>query len=146
MSLGTARPTPNKDAQNPPPPELSNDLDIRIISAALFAWIIQEGGQAYQLHANANVPTPETKLKEQILYEVISPEYYKYAEVFSKGSTKELPPHCSYNHKIDLEEGMFSKGSAKELPPYHLYDYKIDLEEGMLPPFGKIYNMSEVKL
>ncbi|KAG6901041.1 hypothetical protein C0995_001644 [Termitomyces sp. Mi166 len=38
-----------------PPPELSNDLDIRIISAAPFAWIIWEGAQAYQLHISLSL-------------------------------------------------------------------------------------------
>ncbi|KAG6859744.1 hypothetical protein C0995_004589 [Termitomyces sp. Mi166 len=105
-------PMPTKDDQNPPPPELFNSLIIRIISAAPFAQIIQEDAQAYQLHvspslpkehlqANANVATPETKLEEQILHEVVPPEYHEYANVFSKGSTKELPPHHSYNHKIN---------------------------------------------
>ncbi|KAG6871421.1 hypothetical protein C0995_004821, partial [Termitomyces sp. Mi166 len=105
------------DAQNPPPSELSNGLDIRIIRAAPFAQIIQEGAQAYQLHvspslpkehlwANTNVPTSETKLEEQLLHEVIPLKYHEYADMFSKGSTKELPPHCLYDHKINLEEGM----------------------------------------
>ncbi|KAG6888417.1 hypothetical protein C0995_008330 [Termitomyces sp. Mi166 len=100
---------------NSPPPELSNGLNIRIICTAPFAWIIQEGAQAYQLHvspsllkqhlwANANVATPETKSEEQILHKVILPEYHKYADMFSEGSAKELPPHHSYNHKINLEE------------------------------------------
>ncbi|KAG6859750.1 hypothetical protein C0995_004526 [Termitomyces sp. Mi166 len=35
-----ARLTPTKDTQNPPPPELSNSLDIRIISTASFAQIM----------------------------------------------------------------------------------------------------------
>ncbi|KAG6901085.1 hypothetical protein C0995_001057 [Termitomyces sp. Mi166 len=42
-----AKTTPIRDTQNPPPPELSNNLNIRIISTASFAQIIQEGAQAY---------------------------------------------------------------------------------------------------
>ncbi|KAG6894479.1 hypothetical protein C0992_005961 [Termitomyces sp. T32_za158] len=49
---------------------------VRIIGAAPFAQIIQEGGQAYQLHITptppeehlqADAPTPEKKLEDQIL-------------------------------------------------------------------------------
>ncbi|KAG6899129.1 hypothetical protein C0993_000452 [Termitomyces sp. T159_Od127] len=36
--------------------------------------------------------------------------------------------------------------NTKELPPHRLYDHKINLEDGTAPPFGKIYNMSEVEL
>ncbi|KAG5346706.1 hypothetical protein C0989_000481, partial [Termitomyces sp. Mn162] len=39
-----------------------------------------------------------------------------------------------------------TEGSAKELPPHRSYDHQIDLEEGTSPPFGKIYNMSKIKL
>ncbi|KAG6859558.1 hypothetical protein C0995_007295 [Termitomyces sp. Mi166 len=96
--------TPTRDAQNPPPPELSNDLDIRIIGAAPFAQIIWEGTQAYQLHispslakehlwADTNIPAPKTKLEDQILHEVISSKYHKYTDMFSERSTKELPLH-----------------------------------------------------
>ncbi|KAG6901378.1 hypothetical protein C0995_012760 [Termitomyces sp. Mi166 len=46
------RPTPTKDTQNSPPPELLDGLDIRIISAAPFAQIIWEDAQAYQLHVS----------------------------------------------------------------------------------------------
>ncbi|KAG6870779.1 hypothetical protein C0995_010753, partial [Termitomyces sp. Mi166 len=42
-----AKPTPTRDSQNPPPPELPNNFDIRIISAASFAQIIWEVAQAY---------------------------------------------------------------------------------------------------
>ncbi|KAG6872044.1 hypothetical protein C0995_013633 [Termitomyces sp. Mi166 len=112
----TARPMPTKDAQNPPSPELPNGLDIRIIGAALFAQIIWEGAQAYQLHvspslleehlwADTDIPASKTKLKDQILHKVIPPKYHKYANMFSKGGAKELPPHHLYDHKIDLEKG-----------------------------------------
>ncbi|KAG5335732.1 hypothetical protein C0989_000535 [Termitomyces sp. Mn162] len=72
-------------------------------------------------HLYAETTAPECKIEEQILSKVVLPEYHEFANVFSEGSAKELPPHCSYNHKIDLKEGT-------------------------LPPFGKIYNMSKIEL
>jgi len=32
-------------------------------------------------------------------------EYHKFADVFSKTKAETLPPYCSYNLKINLEEG-----------------------------------------
>jgi len=32
-------------------------------------------------------------------------EYHEFADVFSKTKAETLPPHCSYNLKINLEEG-----------------------------------------
>ncbi|KAG5335796.1 hypothetical protein C0989_000301 [Termitomyces sp. Mn162] len=72
-------------------------------------------------HLHAETTLPECKTEEQILYKVVPPEYHEFTNVFSEGSAKELPPHHSYN-------------------------YKIDLEGGASPLFGKIYNMSKVKL
>ncbi|KAG5329300.1 hypothetical protein C0989_009964 [Termitomyces sp. Mn162] len=72
-------------------------------------------------HLHTGTTMLESKTEEQILSEVVSPEYHEFADVFSEGSAKELPLHCSYDHKIDLEEGTS-------------------------PPFGKIYNMSKVEL
>ncbi|KAG6824281.1 hypothetical protein H0H93_002263, partial [Arthromyces matolae] len=63
----------------------------------------------------------EADKEEDLLKKIIPPEYQEFSDVFSEGSAKELPPHRSYDHKIDLEEGT-------------------------KPPFGKVYNMSEVEL
>ena len=32
-------------------------------------------------------------------------DYHEFTDVFSKGKADMLPPHCSYDLKIDLEEG-----------------------------------------
>jgi len=39
---------------------------------------------------------------------MITSEYYKFADVFSKSKTKVIAFHCSYNLKINLEEGTWS--------------------------------------
>ncbi|KAG6882792.1 hypothetical protein C0993_009147 [Termitomyces sp. T159_Od127] len=74
-------------------------LDIKIIGLALFTCIIQDDTSAFQLHISlvlpeehlgADVTTPAPKTEEQILHEVVPPEYCEFADVFSKGSTKEL--------------------------------------------------------
>jgi len=111
---------------------LNPNIDIKIIGAAPFARLIQEGIEVYQLHISPVSPhetlcveqthnSKKKKTEQEILDEVVSPEYHDFANIFSEGEAKTLPPHQPYNHKIDLEEGME-------------------------PPFGKIYNMSETEL
>ncbi|KAG5726085.1 hypothetical protein E4T56_gene1635 [Termitomyces sp. T112] len=113
-----------------PNPVDSGNLDIKIIGAIPFARLLREGTPAFQLQVMPALPkeylcmgttTPENKTEEQILSEVVPLEYHEFADVFSEGSAKELPPHRSYDHQIDLEEGTS-------------------------PPFGKIYNMSKIEL
>ncbi|KAG5735420.1 hypothetical protein E4T56_gene12784 [Termitomyces sp. T112] len=113
-----------------PNPVNSGNLDIKIIGAVPFACLLREGTPAFQLQVTPALPeeylhagnaTPESKTEEQILSEVVPPEYHEFADMFSKGSAKELPPHRSYDHQINLEEGTS-------------------------PPFGKIYNMSKIEL
>jgi hypothetical protein len=48
-------------------------------------------------------------------------DYHEFADVFNKGKASQLPPHCPY-------------------------DLKIDLEEGSAPPLGAIYLLSLVEL
>ncbi|KAG5724272.1 hypothetical protein E4T56_gene15915 [Termitomyces sp. T112] len=113
-----------------PTPTNSRNLNIKIISTVPFACILQDSTSAFQLqimpallkeHLHKETTLPECKMEKQILYEVVPLEYHEFTD-------------------------MFSEGSAKELPPHHSYDHKIDLEEDALPLFGKIYNMSESKL
>ncbi|KAG5716136.1 hypothetical protein E4T56_gene10941 [Termitomyces sp. T112] len=123
--------TPGSPTATPLPTSAdSKNLDIKIIGAILFACILQDSTPAFQLqitpalpekHLHAETTLPECKMEEQILYEVVPPEYYEFADVFSEESAKELPLH-------------------------HSYDYKINFKEGASPLFGKIYNMSKIKL
>ncbi|KAG6815275.1 hypothetical protein H0H93_010365, partial [Arthromyces matolae] len=104
---------------------------VRIIGAAPFANLLRDGVEAFQLHIAPSIPeeqlraqpipSKEADKEEDLLKKIIPPEYQEFSDVFSEGSAKELPPHRSYDHKIDLEEGT-------------------------KPPFGKVYNMSEVEL
>ncbi|KAG6870084.1 hypothetical protein C0992_001066, partial [Termitomyces sp. T32_za158] len=89
-------------------------LNIKIISAVPFACIFQEGAQAFQLHITPMLPKEHLRAEaspsaqateEETLNKVVPPEYHKFANVFSEGSTKELPLHRTYDHKIDLKEG-----------------------------------------
>ncbi|KAG5736000.1 hypothetical protein E4T56_gene18382 [Termitomyces sp. T112] len=102
----------------------------KIIGTVPFACILQDGTLAFQLQImpallKEYLCTENTLLEhateEQILYKVVPLEYHEFVDIFSEGRAKEFPPHHSYDHKIDLEEGTS-------------------------PSFGKIYNMSEIEL
>jgi hypothetical protein len=43
-------------------------------------------------------------------------------------------------------QDVFSAEEAKELPPHRSYDHKIETIDGQLPPHGRIYNMAQVEL
>jgi hypothetical protein len=43
-------------------------------------------------------------------------------------------------------QDVFSKSSASTLPPHHSYDLKIDLEEGAEPPIGRMYSLSKKEM
>ena len=58
---------------------------------------------------------------EEVLKAKVPPEYHEFKDVFSAEEAKELPPHRSYDHKIETIDGQ-------------------------LPPHGRIYNMSQVEL
>ncbi|KAG6886687.1 hypothetical protein C0992_002811, partial [Termitomyces sp. T32_za158] len=109
----TALPPPSEDT--PTPPINPGAFDIKIIGAAPFARILQEGTQAFQLHITPTLPKehlraeaspPAQTTEEETLNKVVPPEYHKFADVFSEGSTKELPPHRTYDHKIDPKKGL----------------------------------------
>jgi hypothetical protein len=59
--------------------------------------------------------------EEQVLEKKVPKEYHNYADVFSAGEAEILPPHRSYDHRIDTIDNQG-------------------------PPFGKIYNMSTNEL
>ncbi|KAG5733026.1 hypothetical protein E4T56_gene3620 [Termitomyces sp. T112] len=127
----TPPPSPSITLQRLPPNILWNQykgprsLNIKIVGTVPYACLLQDGTPAFQLqitpalpkeHLHTGTTVLESKMEEQILSEVVPPEYHEFADVFSEGSAKKLPLHCSYDHKIDLEEGTS-------------------------PLFGKIYNM-----
>jgi hypothetical protein len=41
---------------------------------------------------------------------------------------------------------VFSKTNADSLPEHTKYDHHIELEDGKIPPFGRLYGLSETEL
>jgi len=97
---------------------------ISLINAAAFVCVCSlEGSMKYQLQLH---PTDSAKVWSSSIstppnLDIIPPEYCDYADVFSKVKASELPLHCNY-------------------------DLKIELEEGTLPPLGTLYSLFPVEL
>ena len=68
------------------------------------------------LHSS-DIQANSAKLAEAPDLSNVPSEYHKFADIFSKTKAETLPPHCSY-------------------------DLKINLEEGAQPPVGPIYSLS----
>ncbi|MBW0501481.1 hypothetical protein O181_041196 [Austropuccinia psidii MF-1] len=60
------------------------------------------------LHASLKEKWDKEEEKEEIenLLKVVPPAYHQYLDVFSKVKAEKLPPHCSYNHHIELEGSL----------------------------------------
>jgi len=83
---------------------LNPNINIKIIGAAPFARLIREGIEVYQLHISPVSPhetlcaeqthnSEKKKTEQEILDEVVPPEYHDFTNVFSEGEAKTLPPH-----------------------------------------------------
>jgi len=114
----TPGPAPSVDTPVCTPPHIS------LINAATFVHACKlEGSTKYQLQL---CPSDSAKAHSSSAstppdLDIVPLEYRNYADVFSKVKASELPPHCDY-------------------------DLKIDLEEGTSPPLGTLYSLSPVEL
>jgi len=54
---------------------------------------------------SSDIQANSTKLVETPDLSNIPSEYYEFANIFSKTKAEVLTPHCSYDLKINLEEG-----------------------------------------
>jgi len=108
-----------------PEPSTDNPVpNILLINAVAFCRACKlEGSTQFSIYLRpSGVDLHSTKLssKGPDLSGVPS-DYHEFADVFDKGKASQLPPHCPY-------------------------DLKIDLEEGSTPPLGTIYPLSPVEL
>jgi len=117
-SQSTPGPVPSVDTPVCTPPHTS------LINAAAFVRACKlEGSTPYQLQLcpSDSVKACSSSTSTPPDLDIVPPEYCDYADVFSKAKASELPPHCDY-------------------------DLKIDLEEGTSPPLGTLYSLSLVEL
>ena len=93
--------------------------NIAIIGAAAFLCVSNlPGSHNFELCLRSlDIQANSAKLAENPNLSNVPSEYHKFANVFSKTKAETLPPHRSY-------------------------DLKINLEEGVQPPVGPIYSLS----
>ena len=88
----------------------SEQPNIAIIGATAFLHISKlPGSNNFELCLHSlDIQANSTKLAEASNLSNVPSEYHKFADVFSKTKAKVLPPHCSYDLKINLKEGAQS--------------------------------------
>ena len=81
--------------------------NIAIIGAAAFLHISKlPGSHNFELClCPSNIQANSAKLAETPDLSNVLSKYHKFANIFSKTKAEALPPHCSYDLKINLEEG-----------------------------------------
>ncbi|KIN97931.1 hypothetical protein M404DRAFT_31868 [Pisolithus tinctorius Marx 270] len=109
---------------------LCSALLISLINAAVYVRAcalpgsrqscLQLSADDVKLHvSSASSPPPDLSS--------VPPEYHEFVDIFSKDKATELPPHCSFNLKIDLKEGaslpigMIYSVSARASSSPHLH-------------------------
>jgi predicted aspartyl protease len=92
-----------------PPPKatpLSRKIDIALIGAAPYALASREKESTvgsfslFEIDCLLN-PEPEREFDPTLVPE----EYQEFMDVFSKKASNVLPPHRTYDHRIELEDG-----------------------------------------
>ena len=84
--------------------------NIAIIGATAFLHASKlPGSHNFELCLrSSDIQTNFAKLAETPNLSNVLSEYHKFADVFNKTKAEVLPPHCSYDLKINLEESAQS--------------------------------------
>ena len=108
MTFGST-PIPNTISNTIPNqiPELIPQLTpppILLINAATYLCTSKlPGSIAFQLQLAPNGTFGCTAAITELALSSIPKDYHKFANVFNKGKADTLPPHCSYDLKIDIK-------------------------------------------
>ena len=88
----------------------SKQPNITIIGAVAFLCTSKLlGSNNFKLHLrSSDIQANFAKLAETPNLSNVLSEYHKFADVFNKTKAEVLPPHCSYDLKINLEESAQS--------------------------------------
>jgi len=88
----------------------SKQPNITIIGAVAFLYTSKLlGSNNFKLHLHSsNIQANFAKLAETPNLSNVLSEYHKFADIFNKTKAEVLPPHCSYDLKINLEESAQS--------------------------------------
>ena len=120
-----ARPKASKKPLLPlPPPEENKALNIAKISATAFYIYTRNQKKRDVQYFSMTIAEMEKAIQDGSMLDQI----YEVSEA-TEGTIKQKLPK-EYHDLIDV----FNRSKAKELPPHRSYDYKIELEAGKKPP------------
>jgi hypothetical protein len=105
---------------NPNPPRVDKirnaklvTIDLAMISAPAFIRNLKDPTHEFfttslyeidRILEDRNLESPaEEETEEQMLRRIVPKTYHDLIDVFSKSASDKLPPHRSYDHKIQLE-------------------------------------------
>jgi len=85
----------------------SEQLNIAIIGTTAFLYTskLPDSSNFELCLCFSDIQANSTKLAEAPDLSNISSEYHEFADIFSKTKAEVLAPHCSYDLKINMEEG-----------------------------------------
>jgi len=85
----------------------SEQLNITIIDATAFLCTskLPDSSNFELCLCSSDIQANSTKLAEAPDLSNIPSEYHKFADIFNKTKAEVLTPHCSYDLKINMEEG-----------------------------------------
>jgi hypothetical protein len=113
-------------------------LDVCMIGAAAFVHLAdraRKAPQSYQVFA-VSLKDVERALAPKVTIdprEKLPKEYHEFLSVFSRQEADKLPPHRSYDHKIQLKEGSEpSFGPLYDMSREELQVLRKELDEGLL--------------
>ena len=107
----------------------------------LLAWHQRNEGRELSI---ANINTKADLLSESELRTLVLEEYHDLLDVFKEKKLEQLPPHRSYDHRIELE----STASLGNCPLYSMSPYKLqkvkeyikeNLEKGFISSSSALY-------
>jgi hypothetical protein len=113
--------------------------NVALVGATAFAQACNQLEVELYIMSMTTFPN-ETTDKEDPNLENIPAEYHDLAKLFSKNEADKMPPHKSYDHKINLMPGMeFPFGPIYKLSPIELetlHDYvEENLKKGFIRHF-----------
>ena len=116
---------------------------ISLVGAAAFKKLIDAGEDIYSFHFTPSPPMPKSENLFAVAHRP-APTSLLHGEVLPTDEA-ELLAKVVPNEYLDFVD-VFSRQEAKAVPPHRSYDHKIEIEDNKPLPHGPIYPMSGVEL
>jgi hypothetical protein len=123
-SIPYSLPTPNPESPHLTPPPIS------LINAAAYLCASKlPGSVTFQLQLAPDGTFGRTATVTEPDLSSVPEEYHEFADVFNKGKADKLPPHRSYDLKIEIEDGTPPPSRMYSLSQSELETLRLFIEE-----------------